>query len=53
MTRIEHVSMWSEDIEKLAAFYVHYFGATDGDKYANAMRGFESYFWSFAGDARL
>jgi hypothetical protein len=29
MTRIEHVSMWSEDIEKFAAFYVHYFGATD------------------------
>jgi lactoylglutathione lyase len=53
MIRIEHVSMWSEDIERLAAFYVHYFGATVGDKYTNPKKGFESYFLSFAGGARL
>ena len=53
MIRIEHVSMWSEDIERLAAFYVRYFGATVGDKYINPKKGFESYFLSFVGGARL
>jgi lactoylglutathione lyase len=45
--------MWSEDIERLAAFYVRYFGATVGDKYINPKKGFESYFLSFVGGARL
>jgi lactoylglutathione lyase len=45
--------MWSEDIERLTAFYVHYFGATVGDKYSNPTKGFESYFLSFGGGARL
>jgi lactoylglutathione lyase len=53
MIRIEHVSMWSDDIDQLAAFYVRYFSATVGGKYANPKKGFESYFLSFAGGARL
>jgi lactoylglutathione lyase len=53
MIQIEHVSMWSDDIERLASFYAHYFGATVGDKYRNPHKGFESYFLSFAGGARL
>jgi hypothetical protein len=47
MIRIKHVSTWSEDIERLAASYVHYFGATVGDKYANPKKGFEHGAWEW------
>jgi lactoylglutathione lyase len=51
--RIEHIAFWTEDLERLAAFYQHYFGATVGDKYVNAAKGFESRFVSFGAGARL
>jgi lactoylglutathione lyase len=51
--RIEHIAFWTEDLERLAAFYQHYFGATVGDKYVNAAKGFESRFVSFEAGARL
>jgi lactoylglutathione lyase len=51
--RIEHVAFWTEDLERLAAFYQRYFGATVGDKYVNAAKGFESRFVSFEAGARL
>ncbi len=51
--RIEHVAFWTEDLERLAGFYQRYFGATVGDKYVNAAKGFESRFVSFEAGARL
>jgi len=51
--RIEHVAFWTEDLERLAGFYERYFGATVGDKYVNAAKGFESRFVSFEAGARL
>jgi lactoylglutathione lyase len=51
--RIEHVAFWTEDLERLAAFYQRYFGATVGDKYVNAAKGFESRFVCFEAGARL
>ena len=51
--RIEHVAVWSDDIERLRAFYVEHFGARAGERYENAARGFASYFLEFAGGARL
>ena len=51
--RIEHVAFWTEDLERLAAFYQTYFGATVGDRYVNAAKGFESRFVSFEAGARL
>jgi lactoylglutathione lyase len=53
MARIEHLALWTRDIARSAAFYVTYFGATRGDRYANAGKGFESCFLSFADGARL
>lgn len=53
MTRIEHVAVWTHDIERLAGFYSKYFDAVIGDKYVNAAKGFESRFLRFAGGARL
>lgn len=50
---IEHVAVWTADLETLRAFYETYFGATAGDKYASPERQFESYFLTFASGARL
>jgi lactoylglutathione lyase len=51
--RIEHVAVWTEDLMRLAEFYSFYFDAKAGAKYANPAKGYESYFLSFAGGARL
>jgi len=51
--RIEHVALWTSDLDRLVAFYVRYFGAVPGPKYINCSRRFESYFLAFDGGARL
>lgn len=51
--RIEHVAIWTPDIERLRAFYEMYFGAKAGPKYVNRARQFESYFLSFESGTRL
>ena len=51
--KIEHVALWTDDIERLAAFYSSYFGGLAGEPYVNAAKGFESRFLSFDGGARL
>jgi len=38
--RIEHVAMWTDDIERLARFYRAYFGASVGERYVNPAKGF-------------
>lgn len=53
MIRIEHVAMWTDDIDRLVDFYRTYFGASVGNKYTNAAKGFESRFLSFSSGARL
>ena len=50
---IEHVAIWTHDLERLKAFYERFFGAVAGPKYLNPARQFESYFLSFASGARL
>ncbi len=51
--RIEHVAIWTPDIERLRAFYGTYFAAQAGPKYVNPARQFESFFLSFESGARL
>ena len=53
--RIEHVAVWTNDLERLRAFYEQYFGARAGAPYRSATRaGFTSYFLTFpAGGARV
>ena len=50
---IEHVALWTRDLQGLKTFYVTYFGARAGDRYVNPGKGFESYFLTFASGARL
>jgi lactoylglutathione lyase len=51
--RIEHVAIWTRDLERLKSFYETYFEVTAGAKYASTKRPFESCFLSFASGARL
>lgn len=51
--RIEHVAIWTDDLERLKRFYAGYFGATAGAHYVNAAKGFESCFLSLGEGARI
>jgi lactoylglutathione lyase len=51
--RIEHVALWTHDLERCRHFYVTYFGAVAGAPYVNPAKGFESCFLSFADGARI
>ena len=51
--RIEHIAIWTENIEKLKKFYIKYFNAKSNEKYENKNHKFESYFLSFETGARL
>lgn len=50
---IEHVAIWTDDLERLRAFYERYFGASAGERYENQSTGFRSYFLELGGGARL
>jgi len=53
MPRIEHIALWTTDLERCKAFYAAYFGARPGKHYRNAAKGFESCFLEFADGARI
>ena len=50
---IEHLAIWTQNLEALKDYYVQYFGARANDKYTNVQKQFQSYFLSFASGARL
>jgi lactoylglutathione lyase len=50
---IEHIAIWTADIERLRAFYEAHFGARAGKRYVNSAKQFESYFLQFESGARL
>src|SRR5512134_2950225 len=53
MPRIEHVALWTGDIDRLRDFYVTYFGARAGAGYRNEAKDFDSCFLELDGGARL
>jgi len=50
---LEHVAIWTGDLEKLREYYARFFGGLANDKYTNPQKGFQSYFLTFASGARL
>ncbi len=50
---LEHVAIWTDQLEKLKDYYTKYFGGKPNDKYTNPTKGFQSYFLSFDSGARL
>ena len=51
--KIEHIAIWTMDLERLKEFYVKYFGAQANTIYTNNKIGFKSYFLSFEEGSRL
>jgi len=52
--RVEHIAIWTNNLERLKEFYVTYFDAQANQKYINASKNFESYFLSFPdGECRI
>ncbi len=51
--RIDHIALFTEDIERLQAFYCAYFGGMAGGWYHNPRTGLETRFVSFSDGARL
>src|SRR5690349_8155399 len=50
---LEHVAIWTADLEKLKGFYIKYFEGSPNEKYTNEINGFQSYFLTFKSGARL
>jgi lactoylglutathione lyase len=52
--RVEHVAIWTKNLEELKGFYETYFRARAGTKYVNSAKQFESFFLTFpSGEVRL
>lgn len=52
--KIEHLAIYAEDLERLRAFYIRYFGCECGPRYENKSKNFTSYFLGFGdGSARI
>src|SRR5690242_6073318 len=51
--KLEHVAIWTVDIELMRAFYEKYFGARSNARYVNERKRFTSYFLTFPGGGRI
>ena len=51
--RVEHIAIWTKDLEKMREFYQEFFGLISNEKYHNPKKSFSSYFLSFENGARI
>lgn len=51
--KIEHIALWTKDLELMRTFYQRFFDMRCGEKYENPEKGFSSYFLSFGSGARI
>jgi hypothetical protein len=50
---IDHVAIWTYNLEGMRNFYMHYFDASSWHAYYNHSKEFRSYFLSFNGTCKL
>lgn len=50
---LEHVAIWTDNLENLKDYYTKYFDGVCNDKYTNEANKFQSYFLTFKSGARL
>ncbi|MDO4906007.1 MAG: VOC family protein [Lautropia sp.] len=54
MPRINHIALYTSDLDRSREFYEKYFSATSGSRYHNQSTGLQTYFLSFpSSDVRL
>lgn len=51
--KIEHIAIWTKDLEQLRKFYESYFDAASNKLYINQKKEFQSYFLTFDSGTRL
>lgn len=51
--RLEHIALWTSELEDVKDFYLRYFGGTAGERFHNPQYDFSSYFVSFQDGPRL
>jgi lactoylglutathione lyase len=51
--KIDHVALWTDDLEKEKDFFTKYFKCRAGEKYLNPIRHFSSYFLQFSDGMRI
>lgn len=51
--KIEHIGLWTKNLETMRTFYETYFNGTACKRYDNLKTGFSSYFLTFETGARL
>jgi len=51
--RIEHIAIWTDNLEHMKEYYLKYFEGKANKKYTNNLTGFNSYFISFNSGARI
>jgi lactoylglutathione lyase len=51
--QIDHIAIWTNDLEKVKNFYLRYFGCKSNEKYENTSKAFSSYFLSFSNGMRI
>lgn len=51
--KLEHVAIWTSNLEKLKEYYVTYFSGVSNEKYTNPNTHFQSYFLTFEHGTRL
>jgi lactoylglutathione lyase len=51
--KIDHIAIWTSQLENLKDYYVKYFNGKSNQKYLNKERHFESYFVTFESGARI
>lgn len=51
--KIEHIAIWTLDLEKMKEFYLNFFDLKPNEKYFNPQKNFSSYFLSFENGARI
>jgi len=51
--KIDHIAIWTTNLENLRNFYIRYFDASSTEIYYNHSKEFRSYFLKFDGDCQL
>ena len=51
--KLEHIGIWTKDLEIMKDFYKTHFDMSSNEKYVNSKKGFSSYFLSFNSGARI
>ncbi|NQU85404.1 MAG: VOC family protein [Mariniphaga sp.] len=51
--KIDHIAIWTYNLEGLRNFYMHYFDASSSGGYYNHSKEFRSYFLIFDSDCRI